>query len=226
MLNRSKIWWRLRERHLWNVTLLPCKPRLSFNVLDGYVLNKTWLLALIFRRNVRYFPFLFFPCTHLTNSRILTILYFGWICIHGNTHTVTLAKSFLTKWALVAVVFWVADESDILLMVAVVLPPLPPGALQEVCLLPGADHIIQPDGPGASFWGALFVHTCAFPIPAQHRGMFWSTVITGHVVLKHEKGKWYSWGNKDFSIIPSKLVQLALNSMTAPYAASSVMGFL
>lgn len=71
-LNRSKIWWRLRERHLWNVTLLPCKPGLSFNVLDGYVL-KTWLLV-IFRRKVRYFPFLFFPCTHLTNSRILRIL--------------------------------------------------------------------------------------------------------------------------------------------------------
>lgn len=56
------------------MTLLPCKSGLSFNVLDAYVLNNTWLLPVIFRRKVRYFPFLFFPCTHLTNTRTLRIL--------------------------------------------------------------------------------------------------------------------------------------------------------
>lgn len=70
----SKIWWRLRERHLWNVTLLTCKYGLSFKVLDAYVLNKIWLLPVIFRRKARYFPFLFLPCTHLTNARMLRIL--------------------------------------------------------------------------------------------------------------------------------------------------------
>lgn len=154
----------------------------------------------------------------------LNTLYFGWVHIHSNTHTVTLAKSFLTKWALVAVVFWVADESDILLMAAVVLPPLPPGALQEVCLLPRADHIIQPDGPRASLWVALFFHSCTFPIPAQHTGIFGPQWSEDAWCLSMRE--WYSWGNRGFSSILSKQVQLALNSVRAPYAASSVMVFL
>lgn len=56
------------------MTLLPCKSGLSFNVLDAYILNTTWLLPVIFRRKVSFFPFLFFSCTYLTNIRILRIL--------------------------------------------------------------------------------------------------------------------------------------------------------
>ena len=75
MLNRSKIWWRLREQDLQNLTLLPYKSVLVFNLLAVYVpLNKAWLLSMIFRRKVSFLPFLFLLCTHLPNTKILSIL--------------------------------------------------------------------------------------------------------------------------------------------------------
>lgn len=81
MLNRSKIWWRLREQDLWNLTLLLHKFLLIFNVLTFYVsLRKAWLLPMILRRKVSFFPFLFLPWTHLPNTEILSILKYTVLC--------------------------------------------------------------------------------------------------------------------------------------------------
>lgn len=81
MLNRSKIWWRLREQDLWNLTLLLYRFVLIFNVLTVYVpLNKAWLLPMIFRRKVSFFPFLLLLCTCLPNTKILSVLKYTILC--------------------------------------------------------------------------------------------------------------------------------------------------
>lgn len=87
MLNRSKIWWRLRQQDLWNLTLLLYKFLLIFNVLtfcDSVILyvslRKAWLFPMILRRKGSFFPFLFLLWTHLPNTEILSILKYTVLC--------------------------------------------------------------------------------------------------------------------------------------------------
>lgn len=134
-------------------------------VLAVYVpWNKAWLL-MIFKRKEN-----FSPSSSVFVHICQTVRFwapFSEICAYSNTHIVMLPKRCLTKWEFMAVVIWMANESDILLMAAVMLSPLSPWALQKVCFLPRAADIIQPDGTRVSFWGALR-HTFSIPMQQIH----------------------------------------------------------
>lgn len=133
-------------------------------VLAVYVpWNKAWLL-MIFKRKENFSPSSS-VFVHICQKRFWAP--FSEICAYSNTHIVMLPKRCLTKWEFMAVVIWMANESDILLMAAVMLSPLSPWALQKVCFLPRAADIIQPDGTRVSFWGALR-HTFSIPMQQIH----------------------------------------------------------
>lgn len=204
---------------------------LNFNVLDAYILlNKTWLLPLIFRRKVRFFPFLFFPCIHLTNTRILRILKYPvlWLDLYPQQYSYCdFSKEFPYQVRACGCHFlggrWAWHPPDGCSHAF----PTPSGSTAEG-LSPSRSRSHHP-----TRWAQRFLLSSSL-FPYLH---FSRTCTTQRLVcfgpqwsedtwcLSIRKESGYSWGNKGFSSILSKQVQLALNSIRAPYAASSVIFF-